>query len=521
MPDTRETPPGSWTPLTSAASPTASGLHTTVVSPLNGEPLAEVPLNTRQDVREAALRGRAAQRRWRESSFRERGRIILRFHDLLLERQGEALDLIQQETGKARRHALEEVLDTALVARYYAKTAPGVLKTKRRQSPFPLLSKTWENRCPKGLCGFIVPWNYPLDLAVTDAIPALLAGNAALIKPDIKTPLSALWAVRLMREAGLPADLAQVVVGDGAEIGAAVIPHSDFVMFTGSAETGRVVARQAAEQLTDFSLELGGKNAMLALEDADVSGAVIGAEQAAFASGGQLCVAAERIYIHESLYDEFAARFANRVRDMKLNARLDYSADMGSLVSRDHLRTVSSFVREAVSKGARLLAGGRPRPDLGDCFYEPTVLEGVTEDMSLHTEEVFGPVVALYPFRDEEEAARLVNDGRYGLNASIWTRDAGRGRRLASRLEVGTVGINDAYTATWAATDAPMGGFKESGMGRRHGAEGLLKYTEAQTVAEKRLTLKGSLPGGDAERYAKLITAALKVARHLPTRRLR
>lgn len=503
--------------LASLSAPSSGDGRLYVESPFTGEVIGEVQVNSLEDVRLAACRAREAQGAWRESTVDERARIVLRFHDLLLDRQDEVLDLVQLESGKARRHALDEVLDTALVARYYAKTANAYLKTRPRRSAFPILAKTWENRHPKGLCGFITPWNYPLNLAVTDAIPALLAGNAGLVKPDEKTPFTALWAFRLLQEAGLPPDLAQVVIGDGAEIGGALVDESDFVMFTGSTATGRRVASRAAEELTGFSLELGGKNAMIVCEDADLSRAVLGAEAAAFSSGGQLCVSAERVYVHDAVYDEFTARLLERVSLMDLNPRLDYTADMGSLASGAQLARVSGHIEDAVSKGAKVLIGGNARPDIGPYFYEPTLLAGVTGEMDLCREETFGPVAALYRFRDEDEVVRLANEGDLGLSFSVWTTDERRGQKIAARLEAGTVGINDAFAAAWAATDAPMGGFKDSGVGRRHGAEGILKYTEAQTVSSQRMSVSGALPGGDAARYAKVVTVALKAAKYLPT----
>ncbi len=502
--------------LASFAAPSASGGESiTVETPLTGEILGEVPRNSPEDVRRAANRAREAQKEWREVPVSERSRIFLRFHDLVLDRQNEALDLIQLETGKARRHALEEVLDTAIVSRYYARTAKSFLKTKHRRSAFPFITSTVEHRHPRGVCAFIAPWNYPLDLAATDAIPALIAGNAALIKPDTGTPFTALWAAKLMWEAGVPGELVQIVIGSGAELGAAVIEESDFVTFTGSTETGRIVAKRAAENLTGFSLELGGKNAMLVLEDADLDRTVIGAERAAFSGSGQLCVAAERIYVHKSIYDEFKKRLVERIGEMRLDANLDFTADMGSLASEKQLRRIESHIEDAVSNGAKILAGGKPRPEIGPYFFEPTILEGASEEMALFHEETFGPVASLFRFESEDEAIKLANDSDFGLHFSVWTRDEKRGRSIAARLEAGTVGVNDAYASAWSATDAPMGGFKNSGVGRRHGGEGILKYTEAQTVSTQRV----EIPVGDAERYARAATAALKIMRHLPRRR--
>lgn len=503
--------------LASRITPTGGHRETLVVDmPFTGEPLGRVPRCTAEDVEAAAGLARRAQKGWSRTSFEERANIFLRFHDLVLDRQSEVLDLIQLENGKARKHAFEEVLDTAIIARYYANTTRKHLKPRRRRGAIPLLTSTREYHHPRGVAAFIAPWNYPLTLGITDAIPALLAGNGALIKPDEKTPYSALWAVDLLYEAGLPHDLTQVVTGYGSELGKPIVENADFVMFTGSTSVGRIVAQQAAERLIDCSMELGGKNAMIVLEDADLDRAVHGAERAVFSSGGQLCIAMERIYVHAEIYDEFKRRFVERTRDMKLGAGLDYGADMGSIVSGEHLGRIAAHVRDAVAKGAKLLAGGHPRPDIGPYFYEPTVLENVTGDMHLCAEETFGPVAALYRFYTVDEAVEQANESHYGLNFSVWTRNTKKGRNLATRLQAGTVNVNEAYAAAWGSVDAPMGGFKDSGAGRRHGAYGIRKYTESQTVAVQRGFAAAAPPGMSEERYAGLTTRALKVLRRLP-----
>lgn len=488
----------------------------TVEAPFTGEDLGHVPRCIPKDVEEAARRARAAQEDWAGASFDERSAIFLRYHDLVLDRQSEVLDLIQQENGKARKHAFEEVLDTAITARYYAHTAERHLKTRRRRGALPLLTATWEHHHPRGVAGFIVPWNYPLSLGVTDAIPALLAGNGAVIKPDEKTPFSTLWAIDLLYEAGLPRDLAQVVTGYGAEVGEAIIDNVEFVMFTGSTRVGRIVAGQAAVRLIDYSMELGGKNAMIVLDDADLGKTVPGAGRAVFSSGGQLCISMERLYVQSSIYDEFKRRFVEQTSNMKLGPGLDYGADMGSIVSAEQLERIREHVEDAMNKGARLLTGGRPRPDLGPYFYEPTILEGVTRDMDLCAEETFGPVASLYKFDTLEEVVTLANDSPYGLNFSVWTGNTGEGRRLATRLEAGTVNVNEAYAAAWGSIDAPMGGFKDSGAGRRHGAHGIQKYAEPQTVAVQRGFPLVAPPGIDEGSYARFMSGALKLLRRVP-----
>ena len=487
-----------------------------VEMPFTGETLDQVPRCTAEDVQEAARRARAAQARWTETSFSERAEVFLRFHDLVLDLQREVLDLIQLENGKARKHAFEEVLDTAITARYYANTAEKHLKPRRRQGAFPLLTTTREYHHPRGVAGFIVPWNYPLSLGISDAIPALLAGNGAVIKPDEKTPYSALWATDLLHKARLPEDLIQVVTGYGTELGEAIVDNVDFVMFTGSTRVGRIVAQQAAERLIDYSMELGGKNAMIVLDDADLEKTIPGAERAIFSSGGQLCISMERLYVQSGIYDEFKRRLVEHVGGMKLGANLDYGVDMGTMISAEQLQRVEDHVEDALNKGAKVLAGGHPRPDIGPYFYEPTILEEVSEDATLCAEEIFGPVAALYKFDALDDAVETANDSAYGLNFSVWTRDLKKGRQLATRLEAGTVNVNEAYAAAWASLDAPMGGFKDSGVGRRHGAHGIQKYTESQTVAVQRGIPIATPPGMDEELYARLMSGALKVLRRVP-----
>ena len=484
--------------------------------PFTGAKLADTPRCTAATVEMAVRRASRAQADWAERSFGERGKVFLRYHDLILERQEEILDLIQLETGKARRHAFEEIADVAMASRYYALSAERHIATRRRKGALPGLTFTKEYRPPKGVVGFIAPWNYPLSLAVTDAIAALMAGNGAVLKPDQQTPFTALWSVELMREAGLPYDLFQVVTGKGSELGSTLIDNVDFITFTGSTRTGRIIASQAGERLIGCSLELGGKNPMIVLADADLDEAVEGALRGCFANTGQLCIAIERLYVEKEIFDRFVPRFAARTDEQSLGSSLDFDIDLGSLASQQQLDTVTAYVQDAASKGARVLAGGRARPDLGPYFFEPTVLAGVTEEMDLCREETFGPVVAVYPFADEDEVIELANDSRYGLNASIWTGDLSRGERLASRIEVGTINVNEAYAAAWGSMDAPMGGFKDSGIGRRHGAEGILKYTEPQTIAVQRVLPIAAPEGVEEESYSRLMSNALWLLKRVP-----
>ncbi|MFF5725570.1 succinic semialdehyde dehydrogenase [[Kitasatospora] papulosa] len=479
-------------------------------SPFTGEKLADLPESTPEDVEAAFDRARAAQPAWAATPVRARAAVLLRFHDLVLQRQPEVLDLIQLETGKARLHAHEEVQAVAVAARHYGRRAASYLKPRRHTGVVPTLTKVTELRQPRGVVGQIAPWNYPLELSVGDALPAFVSGNAVVMKPDTETALTALWARDLLIEAGLPAEVFQVVIGEGPVVGPAVVSRADYVSFTGSTRTGREVAQGAAARLVGVSLELGGKNAMLVLEDADVERAAEGAVRACFSSAGQLCISIERLYVHESIADAFVERFAARTKAMRLGSSLAYGADMGSLVGERQLETVSRHVAEAVEKGARLVAGGVARPDIGPLFFEPTILDGVEAPMAVCGEETFGPVVSIYRFSDDDEAVTLANATPYGLNSSVWTKNAGRGHRVAARLRTGTVNINEGYAPAYGSVQSPMGGMKDSGLGRRHGSEGILKYTEAQTVAQQRLMPLAPAFGMDDEKYAAFMTRGLK-----------
>ncbi len=488
-----------------------------VTSPLTGEVLGEVPIGTADDVAAAVAEARRVQQRWAQRPVRERAAVLLRYHDLVLDRQDELLDLIQAENGKARVWAFEEILDQAVTARYYARLAPRALKPHRRLTALPGLVSAVEHHVPKGVVGVISPWNYPLTLAVSDALAALVAGNGIVIKPDSQTPFTALRAFELLEEAGLPEGLVQVVTGPGTTVGTAIIDATDYLMFTGSTATGRTIGARTGERLIGYSAELGGKNAMLVTADADLDRAVDGAAVACFANTGQLCISIERLYVDQAIAPAFTARFTERVAALRLGAEQGYGPDVGSLASAAQLEKLTEHLDDAVGKGATVLAGGRARPDLGPYFHEPTVLADVTADMAVHREETFGPLVAIYPYATVDEAVAEANDTEYGLNASVYCGDVAKGKAIAERLLAGTVNVNDGYSSGWGSLDAPMGGMKASGVGRRHGRVGLLKYTESQTIAVRSaLAQKLQDPGPDGTGYAKRFTRLLRVAKHLP-----
>jgi succinate-semialdehyde dehydrogenase/glutarate-semialdehyde dehydrogenase len=487
-----------------------------VFAPFTGAPLPAVPRGDGDDVQAAVARARAAQPAWADTPVRERARVLLRLHDRVLRSGDEAMDLVQLEAGKARLDAFEEVADVANVARHYGVHAPSMLGERRRRGALPLLTSTTESRRARGVAGFVVPWNYPLNLALTDAIAALVAGNAAVLRPDPQTTLTALWALEQLRASGLPGDVLTIVTGEGPEIGPPLVAEVDYVMFTGSTATGRSVASTAAPRLMDLSLELGGKNPMIVRADADVDAVARAAVRGGFLGAGQVCVSVERLYVHRSIEGKLLEAFVSATRRLRFCTAIGWEGDVGSLVNARQLQRVAAHVDEARSAGARVHAGGRARPDVGPFFYEPTILGGVTPAMAVHAEETFGPVVSVYPVSGDEEAVAAANATPYGLTASVWTRDVSAARAMAARLDAGSVGINDAYAAAWGSVDAPIGGMKASGLGRRHGRDGLLKFTEPQTIAVQRV-LPLAPPGGvSPRRWARVLTWALILRRHLP-----
>ncbi|MFE7333771.1 succinic semialdehyde dehydrogenase [Streptomyces griseus] len=504
--------------LTTQVSAAPDAARVTTSAPYTGVPLADLPVSTPADVEGAFARARVAQKAWAATPLSERKKVLLRYHDLVLARQDEALDLMQAENGKTRRDAFLEVVDIGIASRYYARNAAKYLSPKRRRGAIPLLTHTTELRHPKGVVTVISPWNYPLSMAAGDTVAALMAGNAVVQKPDTQTALTALWSMDLMYEAGLPRDVWQMVIGRGGSIGGPLMDNADYMMFTGSTATGRRIAADAGRRLIGASLELGGKNAMIVLDDADIEKAAEGAVAACFPSAGQLCVSIERLYVAESVRDAFIAAFTARTKKLRIGAAYDFSMDVGSLTTPSQLATVTAHIDDAVAKGATVLAGGRARPDLGPLFHEPTVLTDVTPDMTLYDHETFGPVVSIYTYRDVEEAVAQANATAYGLNASVWSRDGARGRAVAARVHAGTVNVNEAFAAAWGSVDAPMGGMGDSGLGRRHGAEGILKYTEPQTVAHQRI--QGFTPpaGISPETWAALLTGALKALKAVGAR---
>jgi succinate-semialdehyde dehydrogenase / glutarate-semialdehyde dehydrogenase len=481
-----------------------------VYSPLSAQPIGDIPQSSIHDVEVAFGKAREAQQLWATTSLQHRAKLMLNLHDLMLDRLDECLDLIVTETGKARRHAFEEPLHIALTARYLARKGPRVLKTSRVNGIFPFLTRAEINHLPRGVVGVISPWNYPLAMGLCDGLAALMAGNTVVAKPDAQTVLTMAWGVRQLRDAGFPEAVWQIVAGPGPITGQQIVNQADYVAFTGSTATGKLIARGCADRLIGCSLELGGKNAMVVLADADVKQASEIAVRACFSNAGQLCVSIERIYVHEAIADRFTKQFVKQVAAMRTGASLGWDNDMGGLISDIQLERVKAHVDDAVLKGATVLTGGQPDSTKAPYFFEPTVLGGVTDQMDLYRMETFGPVVSLATFATDKEAVSLVNDSVYGLNASIATRDVYRGRSLAKRLKAGGVNLNEGYSATFGSIAQPMGGMGQSGLGRRQGTEGILRFTQTQAVSAQRLLPIAPALGLTDEQWAKAMKAAVR-----------
>jgi succinate-semialdehyde dehydrogenase/glutarate-semialdehyde dehydrogenase len=459
------------------------------VNPATGEVLRELECASEQEVYEAIARAHPAQKTWSGLAVRKRVELLLHFQRLLHEKKSGISEAIALETGKPVPEALTtEVLVVLDSAQFLIENAHRLL----RDEALPhgnIATKLKTGRLlrePYGVIGIISPWNYPFSIPATETLAALVAGNALVLKPSEFTPLVALELQSLLHAAavasGVPQEIFQVVVGDGATGAALVHSRIDKLIFTGSVATGKRIAASAAERLLPLVLELGGKDPMLVLDDADVDVASSAAVWGAFMNAGQTCLSVERCYVHRSLYDVFLQACAEKAKKLRVGSGLSSETEVGPMIHERQLQIVESHVEDAVARGARVLAGGTRLPDVGKNFYAPTVLGNVTHDMRIMREETFGPVLPVMAFASDEEAVRLANDSEYGLAASVWTRNKGRGQRLARRIQAGTVMVNDVVSC-YGISEAPHGGVKSSGLGRAHGRFGLeemvrLKYVD-------------------------------------------
>ena len=460
------------------------------VNPASGEVLRELACASEVEVRAAVVRSRAAQMQWCEVGPRQRVEILREFQRLLCEKKSDVARLITREAGKPYVEALlTEVMVVLDAARFLIDNAYGLL----RDEPVDhgnLAMKTKVGRIvrePYGVIGIISPWNYPFSIPATEAVAALVAGNAVVLKPSEFTSLVAFELASLLHAAGVPKDVFQVIPGDGATGAALIGSDIDKLIFTGSVATGKWIAQAAAARLLPVVLELGGKDPMIVLDDAEVEVASSGAVWGAFVNAGQACLSVERCYVHRSLYDAFVAACARKAKQLRVGDGMNPEIEVGPLIHERQLRNVEAHVEEAVSRGARVLTGGTRLPDLGVNFYAPTVLADVNHETRIMREETFGPVLPIMAFDTDDEAVRLANDSEYGLAASVWTRNRARGEALARRIHAGTVMVNDTVSC-FGISEAPHGGVKASGIGRTHGRFGLEEMVRIKYLDSDRLS---------------------------------
>jgi acyl-CoA reductase-like NAD-dependent aldehyde dehydrogenase len=460
-----------------AAEP-ASGEVRELVEPATGEPLAKAAMAGEADVDRAVEAARAAlEGDWGKTPATERSRLLHALADAIVANRAELAELESRNVGKAISSVKAELHQAVENFRYYASAVASI---GGRSNPLGGSLLFYSLKEPVGVAGQIVPWNYPLMMATWKLAPALAAGCSVVLKPDSKTPLTALRLGELATEAGFPPGSVNVVPGPGPTAGAHLVRHPgvDKIAFTGSTRTGGEIMRMASDPIKRLTLELGGKSPNLVFADANLADAIPSSVWSIYYSAGQSCEARSRVLVEKPLYDDFVARFVDAAGRIKVGDPLDVETQVGSLISTDHREKVHGFVEQGQKEGAEVVLGGEPTDGPG-AFYPPTVLAKVENTMTVAQEEIFGPVVTVIPFDDEADAVRIANETRYGLMATVWTGDPARGHRLAARIKAGTVGINMPYTAF---PGIPFGGYKESGFGRELGLETLELYLETKSV---------------------------------------
>jgi acyl-CoA reductase-like NAD-dependent aldehyde dehydrogenase len=474
-----------------ATAPAGTGTEIAVENPATGEVIAEVPSLGPQEVAAMVEDARSAQPGWDRLGFAGRGEVLLAARRWVGESLERIVDTIVSETGKSWEDAeFSELTYASAALEFWAHNAPEYLADEevRTANPFVRGRRMLVRYAPAGVVGVIGPWNYPLTNSFGDCIPALAAGNSVILKPSEVTPLTSLLLAEGLRECGIPDDVFQVATGRGPT-GEALVDAVDMVMFTGSTATGRRVMERAARTLTPVSLELGGKDPMIVLSDADVERAANAAVYYSMLNTGQTCISIERVYVEAPVYDAFVARVTEKARALRHGPPAGPgSVDVGAMTHGPQVDIVERHVEDARARGARVVAGGH-REDRPGHWFEPTVLVDVDQDMAIMREETFGPTLPIMKVADADEAVRLANDSPYGLGAAVYSRDVARGEALARRLESGAVCVNDALL-NYYALELPMGGMKASGMGYRHGPGGIRKFTQHQALLISRFHLR-------------------------------
>ena len=455
-----------------------------VRDPATGKEVGRAPIASQSQVREAVRRARIAQPEWGRRTFNQRAEIILNARELVLAQLEEIATLISRETGKPRAEAISmEIVPTLDFMHYFARNAAKLLKPSRIDlGQYGLMGRSSKIVYkPLGVVGIISPWNFPWATPLDEVVMALMAGNAVVVKPSELTPLTSLKFAEIFRQAQLPSGLVEVITGNGSTGAALVDAGIDKIMFTGSVATGKRVAEAAAKHLTPVVLELGGKDPMIVLEDANIPNAARAAVWGGFNNSGQACASIERCYVHESIAPQFIENVVKETAALRQGPTTSDEIDVGAMTNERQLQIVEEHITDAVERGAKVLIGGKRRVDVNGWFHEPTVITNVDHSMKLMKEETFGPVIPIMTFQSDDEAVRLANDSIYGLTACIFTSDISRGRKLAEQLEAGTVMVNE-VVYTHALAQTPWGGVKQSGYGRTHGHLGLLELVTPQHV---------------------------------------
>jgi acyl-CoA reductase-like NAD-dependent aldehyde dehydrogenase len=462
-------------------------------APATGELLGEVPLSSKEEIAAVVARARRAQAAWAVLPVEERCERLLRFRDALAEHAAELVDLISRECGKPKQEALtHEVITTLDLATYYAKNAPRILAPQ--EIPLHLLKhrRSYVHFAPRGVVAVISPWNFPFCIPMGDVLAALVTGSAVVVKPSEVTPLILKRTKEIYDSTGLPEDLFAVVYGYGAAGQALIESGIQKLVFTGGVETGKRVAAACGARLIPCVMELGGKAPLLACADADVERTARAIVFGGFANAGQVCISVERVYAHRDIYEPIVQRVKELTLQLRVGDPAKDSVDVGAITFPKQIDVAEKHIADAVKKGAELLTGGKRRTGPGQ-FFEPTVLAKCTAEMRVMSEEIFGPIVPIQRVESDDEAVALANRSNLGLNAYVFTKDRAKGRRLAERIEAGSVLVNDVLI-NYAAAEAPFGGVKDSGFGRVHGEDALRDMAERRHVNEGRLNMPAKDP---------------------------
>jgi len=461
----------------------SAGETFTTYNPATGEPVAKVAKGTSEDAERAIQAARQAfdHGKWRHFPVNKRARVLNKIASIMRSRFNELVELEILDTGKSLSAAQGQVMQAIEDFEFYASAIVG---HRGVVNNLPGAFHNFTEKEPVGVCAQIIPWNYPLMMAAWKIAPAIAVGCSVVVKPASLTPLTCIVLAEICHEAGVPAGVVNVVTGSGSQVGNYLVEHPqvDKVAFTGSTPVGKDIMEKASKTLKRVTLELGGKSPNIIFEDADLDAAVDGSLFGIFYNTGQSCEARSRLYVHESIYDQFIEKFVEKTKKLKLGNPFDQGTHVGAIISREQLDVIDSYVQSAIADGATVVTGGKEAKVEGfesGYWYEPTIITDVNHDMKVVKEEIFGPVVVVMKFSDEKEVIKLANDSEYGLGSAIWTKDHGRALRVAKQIQAGIVMINSPFSAF---PGTPFGGYKQSGFGRELCIETLDLYTETKSI---------------------------------------